>query len=170
MARGAALVALVLAANAARGEITVTTEFEGGSAKVLAIDQEKKMVRIMPAGDPERGWPCWWYFRVDGLKVGDKLSLELVPSTAKLVQPGPRKGLPLDGSWAVPFRATFSTDAKTWRHTDPGRLQFGYAIYNVPVEAESLWLAWGPPFTPQDAAKLVKEIDAAGDWAESFEL
>jgi hypothetical protein len=122
----------------ARAEIKVATDFEGGSAKVLSVDQVKKVVRIMPGGDPERGWPCWWYLRVDGLHIGDKLTLELVPSGAKILPKGPNQGRPLPPYWSVPLRATFSTDAKTWRHSEPGRLDRGKAIYGVPVEAESI--------------------------------
>jgi hypothetical protein len=40
----------------------------------------------------------------------------------------------------------------------------------VKAEGESLWLAWGPPFTPRDAAALVDDIARRGTWAESFEL
>jgi hypothetical protein len=156
--------------NLARAEIAASADFEGASAKILAIDQGKKIVRIMPGGDPERGWPCWWYFRVDGLRVGDKLTLELFPSDAKMPREGPNRGKPLAGYWSVPLRATYSADCKTWRQTDAGRLDRGKAIYLVPAEAETVWLAWGPPFTPHDAHALVKEIDERGKWAEAFEL
>jgi hypothetical protein len=168
----AAMVLLVSAhsTHSASAEISVAADFEGASVKVLSIDQGKQVVRVMPGGDPKHGWPCWWYFRVDGLHVGDKLTLELQPSDAKLPRSGPDQGKPLPGYWAIPLRASFSTDAKTWRRTEPGRLDRGRAIYRVPVEAETLWLAWGAPFTPSDAAALVKEIDERGSWAESFEL
>jgi hypothetical protein len=156
--------------NQARAEISAHADFEGASAKILAIDQEKKTLRIMPAGDPERGWPCWWYCRADGLKVGETLTLELLPSNAKLPRRGPTQGKPLAGYWSVPLRATFSTDGKTWRLTEPGKLDRGKAIYLVPAEAETLWLAWGAPFTPSDAAAFVKTVDERAQWAESFEL
>jgi hypothetical protein len=154
----------------ARAEISAHADFEGASAKILAIDQEKKIVRIMPAGDPERGWPCWWYFRADGLKPGETLTLELLPSDAKIPRKGPNQGKPLAGYWSVPLRATYSTDGKTWRHTDPGKLDRGKAIYKVPAETETVWLAWGAPFTPSDGAALVKDIDERAPWAETFEL
>jgi hypothetical protein len=158
------------AASAARAQINVATDFEGASAKVLSIDQDKKIVRIMPAGNPELGWPCWWYLRVDGLHIGDNLTLELVPSDAKLPKTGAGPSKPLPAYWAIPLKATFSTDAKTWRRSEPGRLDRGKAIYALPAEAETVWLAWGAPFTPQDSAALVKQIDDRGEWAEQFEL
>lgn len=154
----------------ARAEISATADFEGGSAKVLLIDQEKKLVRIMPGGDPKRGWPCWWYVRIDGLHVGDRLSFELQPSEAKLPARDSLPAKPLPGYWAIPLRATYSTDAKTWRHSEAGRLERGRAVYSVPVEAETMWLAWGAPFTPSDAAAFILDLDQRGPWSESFEL
>jgi hypothetical protein len=69
----------------ARGEIRVATDFEGGSARVLAIDQAARAVRICPAGEPARGWPCWWYL-TSMAAAGDKLTLEVVGSATPLVQ------------------------------------------------------------------------------------
>jgi hypothetical protein len=53
-----------------RADLVVTTDFEGGSAVVDAVDSVRCEVRIRPGGDPERGWPCWWYLRIDGLATG----------------------------------------------------------------------------------------------------
>src|SRR5687768_3426520 len=52
------LCVLAWLAAPASAEISVATDFAGGSAKVLAIDQAMKTVRILPGGDPNRGWPC----------------------------------------------------------------------------------------------------------------
>ena len=41
-------------------QLQVSSDFPGGSAKVLSIDQTNNYVRITPAGDANRGWPCWW--------------------------------------------------------------------------------------------------------------
>ncbi|HEX7619485.1 MAG TPA: hypothetical protein VF480_12305, partial [Verrucomicrobiae bacterium] len=46
-------------------QLQVSSNFPGGSAKVLSIGQTNNYVRITPAGDPNRGWPCWWYLRLD---------------------------------------------------------------------------------------------------------
>ena len=164
-------VALTLAVTLpAYAEITVDTGFEGASAKVVSVSAQTRTVRIMPAGDPKNGWPCWWYLRVNELTVGERLTLEVVPSTAPVADTGVKKLQPLPGYWTMPRRATMSTDGKTWRHTDLGQVKQGHAIYSVPVEAESMWLAWGPPFTPKDSAELIKELTSRGSWAEGFEL
>ena len=112
-----------VAVRPCRAEITVATDFEGGSAKVLALDQATKTVRICPAGDPARGWPCWWYLRVDGLAKGDKLTLEVVAYRRAARRSGqePRQAA---GGRLVASRSgpAFRTDGKQWRHSEPGRL------------------------------------------------
>ena len=152
-----------------RAEITVHTDFEGASAKVLALDQKSRTLRIMPAGDPAHGWPCWWYLRVNGLAAGQTLTLEVAGSDAKLVREGKNFGKPLSASWAQPERATYSSDGKRWRHTEPGLTQDGRRLYSIKADGPSLWLAWGPPFTPQDADELVRSL-ARERGAEAFEL
>jgi len=163
-------IALIALGAAARAEITVHIDFEGGSAKVLALDQTSRTLRIASSGDPNRGWPCWWYLRVDGLAAGQSLTLEVAGSEARLVRDGKNAGKPLAASWAQPQRATFSTDGKQWRHTEPGTAKDGQMSYAVKSQGPSLWLAWGPPFTPSDAESLVKSIDHHHRWADAFEL
>src|SRR5262245_146901 len=107
-------IGLLLCATA-RAEITVHTDFEGGSAKVVALDQSSRTLRIMPAGNPACGWPCWWYLRVDGLEKGKALTLEVAGSDARLVREGAHYGKLLAASWAQPDRATWSADHKHWR-------------------------------------------------------
>ena len=161
---------LCSAAVANAGEITVHTDFEGGSAKAVEIDQDSEIVSIMPGGDPARGWTCWWYLRVDGLRDGEKLTLKVAGSDAPIVREGKHFGKPLPASWAQPLRAAYSHDGKEWRQSDPGHLDKQVMTYRIKSDGSSLWLAWGPPFTPTDGARLVKHIDRKHDWAEEFEL
>lgn len=157
-------------ATCAHAEITLVTDFEGGSAKVVAIDQGAKSIRIMPGGDPARGWPCWWYLRVEGLSAGDEVTLEVEPSDARLpaTKTRPEKLLSADNS--QPDRAHWSTNGKTWQHTQPGRKIDGGTAYAITSPGKRLWLAWGPPFTPQDSAALLKSLAAGKSGAEVFEL
>ncbi len=155
---------------AARGELRVVTDFEGGSAKVLALDPISRTIRIAPAGQAERGWPCWWYLRVEGLRRDETLTLEVQPSEALLVGPGKNRGKPLVPAWALPTRASFSTDGKSWRQTEPGRALEAGMVYSFTADAETLWIAWGPPFTPADSANLVRSLAKACRGAEEFEL
>jgi hypothetical protein len=154
----------------ARGQVTVVTDFEGASARVVAIDQLTKTIQIKPGGDPTHGWPCWWYLRVDGLAQGEKLTLEVTPTDAPLVGPGKNRGKPLAAGWCQPTRAAISHDGRKWRQSDPGRDREGAISYTVDCHGESLWLAWGPPFTPQDSGKLVDSLAKECRGAEAFEL
>ncbi len=103
--------------------LSVESDFEGASVLVLEIDEATRSVSFMPGGDPLRGWPCWWYFRVDGISPGETITLRLRGSTATL---GKQKTL--WDSWAMPAQATFSRDGKTWQHTENGRREKQWMI------------------------------------------
>jgi hypothetical protein len=155
----------------ALAEISVSTDFEGGSAKVLSIDQKNETVRIMPAGDAARGWPCWWYLKVSGLKPGESLTLEVVPSDAPLQGPSKNRGKPLSSAWAFPQRAAWSKDGKNWQHTEAGKTaDDGGMVYKLQDCLPEVWIAWGPPFTPADSQQLVESLAKDQPWAEAFEL
>ncbi|MCI0360573.1 MAG: M14-type cytosolic carboxypeptidase [Planctomycetaceae bacterium] len=164
------LLSLAFLNSFARGEISVRTDFEGASAKVVSIGHAPRTVRITPGGDPARGWPCWWYLRIDGLAKGDTLTLEVVPLDAPLVGPGKNRGKPLAAGWCQPARAAVSHDGKKWQQTEPGRAREGVMSYKVQAHGESLWLAWGPPFTPKDSAELVESLAKKCRGSEAFEL
>jgi hypothetical protein len=155
--------------RSAEAELKVVTDFEGASAVVTEIDQATKTIRFHPAGDAARGWPCWWYFRVEGITPGDTLALELSPSQSVLPN-GNNKGKKLAGSWATPERATWSTDGKTWKQTEPGQRTSGATTYRQQVDAPVAWFAWGPPFTPRDSAALVERLAQESPAVEPFTL
>lgn len=145
-----------LTANAA--ELSVHADFEGGSAANVEVDQAQRTIAFTPGGDPQRGWPCWWYFRVDGATAGEAITLRLRGSPATTAEAGPLKK-PLSPVWAMPAQATYSTDAgKTWKHTEKGQKEGDVMVYSVVPQGESVLVAWGPPFTPRDAAALVREM------------
>ena len=150
--------------------LQVSTSFEGGSAQVLSIDQEHRLISFTPGGDPERGWPCWWYFRIDGLKEGDTATLELQGSPLPARNQGKNTGKPLGPGWAMPDRATFSTDGTIWKHTDPGVLDKGRMRYQVAGSGGPIWVAWGPPFTPKDTDDLIAQAQSVLPDAKGFEL
>src|SRR4051812_40799323 len=96
--------------SAAAGELVVSSDFESGSALVDGIDQASGTIRIRPAGDAQRGWPIWWYFRVDGIEPGRVLNVE--------IDRAPSSPANLSTYWASPARASFSIDGgKTWQQT-----------------------------------------------------
>ena len=150
--------------------LTVTSDFEGASVRDVVIDEPTRSISFMPGGDPVRGWPCWWYFRVSGITPGEPITLRLHGSTATVAQPGLPPKKPLASVWAMPAQATFSTDGKTWRHTDKGQLQDECMIYILKPETTSIFVAWGPPYTPGTATTFVREMADKSPHAKAMEL
>lgn len=151
-------------------DLRVSTDFEGGSAKVESIDQAARVIHFMPDGNPQRGWPCWWYLRVDGVAKGESVALDLAASDRPTRNNGQDTGKPLASSWAMPARATYSTDGKTWQHTAPGKREGARIRYEVIGTGGPLWIAWGPPFTPRDTDALLAEAEKKLTGAKAFEL
>lgn len=158
-----ALAGGALAAPAAA--FTVSSDFPGGSAEVRAIDAAAGHLEIAPVHHDQRGWPCWWYFRIDGAEPGRKLTVRVVPSE----QPFREQRL-LAASWALPDRAAISTDDVHWDQTDPGVLDRDGGTYTIVAPATRFWLAWGPPFLPSHAGSLLEAVAAKLPGAEPFVL
>ena len=146
--------------------LKVVSDFEGASVREVEIDQETRTISFMPGGDPLRGWPCWWYFRVDGLTPGEAITLKLRGSSVTV----PTRGKPLGAEWAMPAQATFSTDGKTWLHTAKGKKQEEWMNYSLQVEGTSAFVAWGPPYTPGMASAFVKRMAEQSPYASADEL
>lgn len=158
-------------ASALEAELSVSTDFEGGSAIVESIDEEASLIRLMPGGDPQRGWPCWWYLRVDGLAAGKTVKLELRGSDRPARNNGADTGKPLSPNWAMPARASISSDGETWHHSELGKREVATITYEITGTGTPLWIAWGPPFTPRDTEALLAEAEhALPGAAKSFEL
>lgn len=158
---------LLLSATLIHAELRVVTDFEGGNAEVLALDQAAGRVRIMPALHEGRGWPCWWFLRLEGTTAGQKITLEVQGQTKPY-----RPDMVLAAAWCQPDQAVLSHDGKTWKQTVKAeRSAEKVAIYQVQAEGPSLWLAWGPPFVPATAEAVLSQVKARlGDDAERFEL
>lgn len=93
-----------------RAEVVVRTDFEGGNAEVISLNQQTATLRIQPSIREGRGWPCWWYFRVEGLKPGQQFTLELQAQT----KPYLGKNI-LNASWCQPKHASISLDGIQWK-------------------------------------------------------
>ena len=151
--------------------LTVESDFEGASVRVVKVDAASQTIRFMPGGDPKRGWPCWWQFRATGLDKDKPLTLELIPSDLPMLQAnGAPTDKPLAGTWAMPERAVYSTDGQSWRQTAPGRPRDGVMTYTIPVASPSLLLAWGPAYTPSRASSFVHESATRSASAQEMEL
>lgn len=157
-------------ASSALAEVRISTDFEGGSARVQQVDETTRTLRFMPAGDPQRGWPCWWYLRMDGVPKGEVWTVDLGGSDSPARDNGKDTGRPLNAAWAMPERAALSTDGVTWTQTDPGRRQDTRMLYQITGTGSPLWLAWGPPFTPRDTDALLAEAAKVLPAAKLIEL
>ncbi len=165
-----ALLCLSVWSGAARAELKVSSDFEGGSGVVEKLDPEARVVQLMPGGDPQRGWPCWWFVRVDGLGKDEKLTINLGGSTRPARNNGQDTGKPIAAGWAQPMRAAVSSDREHWAQSEPGRREKNRLLYQVTGTGGPLWIAWGPPFTPQDTEALIGRMEKALSAAKGFEL
>jgi hypothetical protein len=158
---------LILGTAIANAELRVVTDFEGGNAEVVMLDQTAAKLRIMPALHEGRGWPCWWFLRLEGTTAGQKITLEVQGQTRPF-----RPDTVLASSWCQPDQAVLSHDGKIWHQTTKAeRTADKVAVYQVQAEGPSLWLAWGPPFVPATAESVLAGVKAKlGDEAERFEL
>jgi hypothetical protein len=133
--------------------LAVLTDFPGGSAEVVAIDQARRLIRIKPADHPDRGWRVWWYFKITGIQPGEVIGVEV------MCEP-----------FGLPDRAAVSTDDRRWTQTASGSRIRGSVTYHHKVEGREVWVAWGPPYLPRDAADLIARAEKACPQAKGFEL
>ncbi len=157
--------ALLITSSAAAAELRISSDFPGGSAEVKAIDTAAGRIVIEPTVHPEHGWPCWWYFRVDGARAGQELTLEVRGSQTPF-RPGQR----LAAMWALPLRPSISSDDLHWQHAEPGVVSKESGRYEITAPAERFWLAWGPPFVPSHGEALLAKIADKLPHSERFVL
>jgi hypothetical protein len=147
------LLAFAIGSIALQAEVQVEADFSGGSVVIEELDPEKRILRFHPMNHKGKGWACWWYFKMSGLTPDEIWKLSLNGS-----------------GFAAPSQASVSSDDKIWKHTSPGKRSGKLLTYEVKVDAETTWFAWGPPFTLADALQLVEETVEAKVGAEAFEL
>jgi hypothetical protein len=151
-------------------ELKVTTNFESGSARVLFLDQQTQTIRITPAGDPKRGIPIWWYLRIDGINAALPLVLEVEAREDLIPDELTGQGKKTSPGFTWPAQAAISLDGKRWEQTAEGQKINNKMVYQVQPGAGTLWLAWGPPFTPADALDFVNRISQNFSFAKAFTL
>lgn len=134
-------------------DVKVDADFSGGSVVVEELDEDERRLRFRPMAYPYKGWACWWHFKVTGLRADETWKFALNGS-----------------GFAAPARASLSVDGKNWRHTEKGSRAGKLLTYELVVPAETLWLAWGPPFTLADSQALVEKVAQADVGAKAFEL
>lgn len=134
-------------------DLVVETNFAGGSAHLISVDQTHRIVRINPAAHTGRGWLCWWYFKLSGIQPGESVTIDVG-----------------DAPWATPDRAAFSVDNRTWLQTSAGIRTGPRIAYRQAIDARQAWFAWGPPFVPEQASQLVAWVARKCPQAHAIEL
>jgi hypothetical protein len=150
--------------------MSLSTDFEGGSAQVIEIDSPARKIHITPGGDATRGWICWWYFRLDNTQPGKPLTVEVSASNTPTRNQGKLTRQPLAAGWCLPQQAAVSHDGATWRHSAVGKREGNSIRYEIIPEKNTLWLAWGPPFTARDATELIAQAKSKIPGAQAFQL
>lgn len=130
-----------LQAVSAAPSLRIVSDFEGASIREARIDQQKRCVEFMPGGDPVRGWPCWWYFRVEGVQAGEIITLRLRGSDATVSAPGRPRQKPLAPAWAMPAQAACSFDGTEWHRTPKGTREGEWITYTIRAQAPVFWVA-----------------------------
>ncbi len=162
----AILLACFQSSTPSASALTLHTDFPGGSAEVRSVDAASGRIEITPSHHEGRGWPCWWYFRVEGARPGQRLTLFIGPSSRPF-----RAQQRLAVSWALPHQPVISLDDAVWNHLPTaGVLTKEGGTYEITAPAERFWLAWGPPFLPAHAEALLADTAARVPGAERFEL
>lgn len=161
---------LISVASTSRAEsdfanMKVAFNFPGGAAVVNDIDKTKGVIHVSPPVHSERGWPCWWYFKVDGVKKGQTITFQLAANVDAY-----RPNRVLNANWSQPDRAAISVDNVTWSQTEKCVKQNGIATYKIQAPAESFWLAWGPPFLPSHADEVLLTVKKKLPHSTLFEL
>lgn len=137
----------------AQPALKVAADFPGGSVSVEQIDQEKRLLRVAPHPYIDRGWQCWWYFKVEGIVPGETITLDVG-----------------SGPYATPDRPHLSLDNKDWQQGEPGQRQLKRIVYRQRIDGKEAWFAWGPPFVLQDAQALLASAAKKHPYATVFEL
>ena len=149
-----ALLLFVSVPMAAAGpDLKVIADFPGGSARVEGIDQQNRVVHVLPSLHVDRGWVCWWYFKLEGVQKCETITLDVG-----------------GGVWATPDRASYSLDNIEWKSTPPGKREKDRIVYRLQVDAETVWLAWGPSFVLKHAQELVQRGARTSKYATALEL
>ena len=135
----------------------IATDFPGASAELVKADAAAGFLHIRPQARKDRGWPCWWYCRVDGIPANTEFTLRVSGQRQPF-----RGGSRLGASWALPDQAAISADNANWTHTAKFRRVSGANDYRITAPASPFWVAWGPPFLPNHAEELLAEFADSG--------
>lgn len=139
-----------------KADLVVRSDFPGGAAEVLEIDQQARKLRVKPPSRPERGMETWWYFKVEGIMPREKLTLEVES----------KFGI------AKPNQLFYSLDGKIWTLSGPAihGPDKERVVYQQAIHAAEAWFAWGPPYLPSHTDELIAKATQSSSPVRAFEL
>lgn len=123
-------------------KLRVATDFPGGAAEVLDIDQSKYLIRFQVPETKTEALRSWWYMHVTGIKPGSELQLELVFGKSKAQ------------------RASYTTDRKKWLFTEPAteNEKTGAFLYRQKIDTTEAWFAWYQPYLLENAEEIINRV------------
>ncbi len=127
--------------------IFLSTDFiSGGGEDLTVISNDPVTVRFKPHNEADGGWSqVWWYFMVDGLTPGEKITLQLDRDEP--------------GSSGISPQIFFSYDQQLWGLTNTGRPAEiegrDFFIYEHIVRSKKVWFAYDLPYTPDHIDELL---------------
>jgi hypothetical protein len=139
--------------------VRFNASFEGaclGKVEVVGPDAFRVAVPGQQDRHGRNRQTSWFYFRMDGVR-GREMTVTLTDLVGEYNhRPG-----------AVPYgpfsRPVFSTDGRAWTHADAAAVSWDEErkelTLRVKVEADGVWLAHVPPYTPADLRRLLGEVD-----------
>ena len=144
------IIFLLTFAPSAWSALQVHTNFPGGAMELRKLEPSTQTITFAPANFRNRGWACWWHFKLTGVDTNRPVTLRLQSKS----------------SFGRPGRAMFSYDGRTWKHTRPQK-NFVYVHRSL---HDTIHFAWGPPFQLADSRQLVDWAAKQNAGAEAFEL
>ena len=154
---GVTLIFIAGVAAVARAELRVISDFENGSGHVIAIDAAAQHVTLTPSGDATRGWPNWWFVRIEGADPGRPSTVTVVARQESFRNEAGMMRI-VSPRWTLPERAAVSFDGVAWQQTERTTLEKDRRTFTVPAGHASFWLAWGPPFSVSDAERWIESL------------
>ena len=136
--------------------VTFNTNFEGGSiGRIEKLSPTRFRCHVQGQHD-ERGrnrQASWYYFRMDHVR-GREITLTLTDLVGEYNdKPGAVPGGP-------DILPVFSEDGRTWRHFSSGEWDDAKKEMTLTLrpEADTVWLAHVPPYTPSDLHRLLADV------------
>ena len=141
--------------------VVISTDFVSGGGTVNLVNTEPVTLRIKPHNQRSGGWgQVWWYFKVDGIKPGSELTIQLDIGQPKVAGISPK--------------VHFSYDQQDWGLTNTGKFEVidgqDFFIYKHIVKSKSVWFAYDLPYTPVNMDTLLLPRAYEDPTVDVFEL